>query len=298
MGNEMAGQGRLAGRVAVVTGAGRGIGAAVAQALAAEGARVVVSDAGVAVDGSGADGGPAEEVVRSIVAAGGEAIPDATNVVDHDACGRLIARAVDTFGGLDILVNVAGILRDRMIVNLSEADWDAVIAVHLKGTFNTVRHAAGYWRENRDGVGRRIINFTSGSGLFGAPGQPNYAAAKMGIFGLTLSCANSLTRYGVTSNCIAPVAGTRMTMSARPEVYEAERMSPANVAPAVVFLASEESGWLNGRTVWMGGGRMGIVSNPVIEREVVRDGVWSVDDVFAEFETTFRPHVEGRGPFG
>jgi NAD(P)-dependent dehydrogenase (short-subunit alcohol dehydrogenase family) len=294
----MARDGRLYGRVAIVTGAGRGIGAAVAQSLAAEGARVVVSDAGVAVDGSGNDAAPAEEVVGQIVDAGGDAVADVTNVVDHDACGRLIARAVETYGGLDILVNVAGILRDRMIVNLSEADWDAVIAVHLKGTYNTVRHAAGYWREHRDGGARRIINFTSGSGLFGAPGQPNYAAAKMGIFGLTLSCANSLTRYGVTANCVAPVAGTRMTMSARPEVYETPRMSPANVAPAVVFLASEESGWLNGRTVWMGGGRMGLVSNPVIEREVVRDGVWSVDDVFSEFETTFRPHVEGRGPFG
>ena len=222
--------GRLADRVAVVTGAGRGIGGAVARALAAQGAKVVVSDAGVAMDGSGSNSGPADEVVAEIQKAGGEAISDTTNVTDFDACGQLIDRAVTHYGRLDVLVNAAGILRDRMIFNLSEEDWDAVIAVHLKGTFNTVRHASAYWRAEKDGD-YRLINFTSGSALFGAPGQPNYAAAKMGIVGLTLSCANSLARYGVRSNAVSPVAGTRMTIDQRPEVYTADIMSPENVAP-------------------------------------------------------------------
>jgi NAD(P)-dependent dehydrogenase (short-subunit alcohol dehydrogenase family) len=277
---------RLDGRVAVVTGAGRGIGAAIARAFALEGAYVVVSDAGVDTDGSGHDAGPAALVASEIERDGGTAIADATDVTNYDACGRL-----------DILVNVAGILRDRMIFNLSEEDWDRVIAVHLKGTFNTTRHAASHWRTNRGGD-FRLINFTSGSGLFGAPSQPNYAAAKMGVIGFTFSCANALRPYGVRSNAIAPVAGTRMTLEQRPELYTAEKMSPENVAPTAVYLASPESGWLNGRVIWSGGGRIGLVSNPVIEREVVSLEPWDAASVAATFEETFRPVVEGRGPFG
>ena len=287
---------RLAGRVAIVTGAGRGIGAAVAKALAAEGARVVVSDAGVAMDGSGSDESPAATVVAEITAAGGEAIADATNVTDHGACHALIERAAATFGSMDILVNAAGILRDRMIFNMPEADWDAVIAVHLKGAYNTTRHAAAYWREHKGGS-FRLINFTSGSGIYGAPTQPNYAAAKMGVVGLTLACANSLGRYGVRANSIAPVAGTRMTIEQRPEVYKADIMSPENVTPPVVYLASEASEWLNGRIIWAGGGRLGLVSKLEIEREIVYDGLWSNERAFDEFEKSIRPAVEGKGPF-
>jgi NAD(P)-dependent dehydrogenase (short-subunit alcohol dehydrogenase family) len=290
---------RLEGRVAVVTGAGRGIGAAVARAFALQGARVVVSDAGVSMDGSGSDARPAADVVAEIVSSGGTAIDDTTNVTDHLACKALIEKAVGTFGGLDVLVNAAGVLRDRMIFSMSEEDWDTVIAVHLKGSYNTIRHAAAYWREHRSDEGAfRLINFTSGSGLFGSPTQPNYAAAKMGVVGLTLSCANALGRYGVRSNAVAPVAGTRMTFDLRPEVYQAELMSPDNVVPAVTYIASTESAWLNGRVIWAGGGRVGLVSNPQIEREVVRDGLWTNDEIFREFEQTFRPAVDGRSPFG
>lgn len=290
---------RLEGRVAVVTGAGRGIGAAVARAFAQQGTSVVVSDAGVAMDGSGSDAGPAADVVSEIASFGGTAIADTTNVTDHLACQALIQRAVEIFGGLDVLVNAAGVLRDRMIFSLSEEDWDTVIAVHLKGSYNTIRYASAYWREHRNEDGPyRLINFTSGSGLFGSPAQPNYAAAKMGVVGLTLSCANSLARYGVRSNAIAPVAGTRMTFDLRPEVYHAEVMSPDNVVAPLVFLASTESSWLNGRIIWAGGGRIGLVSNPQIEREVVREGVWTNEDTFREFEQTFRPTVEGTSPFG
>ncbi len=293
---EMSSQQRLSGRTAVVTGAGRGIGAAVARLLAAEGASVVVSDAGVGMDGDGADAGPAASVVTEITNAGGVAVLDTTNVTDHAACGELIDLAVSTFGGLDVLVNVAGILRDRMIFKMPEEDWDAVIAVHLKGTYNTTRHAAAWWRDHKGGD-YRLINFTSGSGLFGAPTQPNYAAAKMGIVGLTLSCANALGRLGVCANAVAPVAGTRMNIEQRPEIYTADIMSPENVAPAVAYLASSDSSWLTGRVLWVGGGRLGLVTNPEIEREVVYDGLWTTDRTFDEFERTLRPAVEHKGPF-
>lgn len=293
--------GRLAGRVAIVTGAGRGIGAAVARAMAAEGTAVIVNDLGVAVDGTSSGETPAEEVVRSITDAGGQARVDRTDVTDFAGCEALVRDTVDRYGKLDALVNVAGILRDRMVFSLDEGDWDLVVAVHLKGTFNTIRHASAYWRERakREGgpVTARIVNFTSGSGLFGSPGQPNYAAAKMGVVGLTLSCANSLNRYGVRSNAIAPVARTRMTEDLRPDIYARQEMDPENVAPAAVYLSSAESAWLNGRVVWAGGGRLGLVSNPAIDIEVVRQGVWTMDETFEEFEATLKPRALGSGPF-
>ncbi|MCE2390321.1 MAG: SDR family NAD(P)-dependent oxidoreductase [Proteobacteria bacterium] len=296
--------GELEGRVAIVTGAGRGIGAAVAEGLAAEGAGVLVNDLGAAVDGSGADASPARQVVERIVEAGGTALPDATDVTDFGACEALIRSAVEEFGRLDVLVNVAGILRDRMIFKMSEEEWDAVVDVHLKGTFNTTRHAAAYWRENRGGQ-YRLINFTSGSGLWGAPGQPNYAASKLGIVGLTLSCANALRPYGVTSNCISPVASTRMTATVRrPEAKgtytpENRRMAPENVVPAVLYLASERSDWLNRRVVGAGNGRISLHTDYAVEREIVSStGLWGdTSEVFAEIENSFKGALEHPNPF-
>lgn len=289
--------GLLEGRTAVVTGAGRGIGAAVAAGLAAEGASVVVSDAGVGVDGTGSDATPAEEVASRIRDCGGVALADATDVTDFDACARLIERAVEEFGRLDVLCNVAGILRDNMVFKMSEDDWDAVVGVHLKGTFNTTRHASAYWREHRGGQ-YRLINFTSLSGLQGAPSQPNYAAAKMGIVGLTFSCANSLGNYGVTCNAIAPVAGTRMTQgigSGRASLdYSGEnpRLAPENVVPPVLYLASERSDWLNRRIIFAGNGRISLFANPVIEREIVSEsGTWDNDAAFREMEESFRAAI-------
>src|SRR5256885_12784350 len=200
----------LAGRVAVVTGGGRGIGRGVARALAAAGARVVVNDYGVAVDGRAPSSGPAFDVVAEIERDGGEAVASTDSVADWEGAGRIVDTARSRFGRIDILVTCAGILRDRMIFNMSEEEWDAVLAVHLKGTFNCMRHACTHMRERRWG---RIITFSSGSGLFGNPGQANYGAAKSAIGGLTKVAARDLGKYGVTVNAICPVAGTRMTVN-------------------------------------------------------------------------------------
>jgi NAD(P)-dependent dehydrogenase (short-subunit alcohol dehydrogenase family) len=287
----------LDGRVAVITGGGRGIGASVARLLAAEGARVVVNDLGAALDGSGADGTPATEVVEEITAAGGQAVANGADVSDPAAARALIDTAIQTYGRLDILVNAAGILRDRMIFNMSEQEWDDVIRVHLKGHFNTTKPAAGYWRERRDPNGHfRLINFTSSSGLFGAPGQPNYAAAKMGIVGLTYSCANSLAQYGVTANAISPGAATRMTASVpadrrRARVATDEERSPDNVAPIVAYIASEASDWLTGRVIGASGYDVVLYSNPEPIRQLSTTGRWEVEQLAASVERVFKPAV-------
>jgi NAD(P)-dependent dehydrogenase (short-subunit alcohol dehydrogenase family) len=294
--------GKLDGRVAVITGAGRGIGAAVAETMAAEGAAVVVNDLGVSLDGSGEGAGPAEEVAEKINRAGGKAVANTANVTSFEETGEMIQTAIESFGRLDILVNVAGIIRDSMIFKMAEEQWDAVIAVHLKGTFNTTRHASAWWRENRGGQ-FRLINFVSGSGLFGAPAQPNYAAAKMGIVGLTYSCANGLAGYGVTANCIAPVAFTRMTESLQGKStvmdYSPDnvRLSAQNVVPPVVYVASEQSQWLTGRVIQCGNGRIGLFSNPVVTREVVTDGLWDMDTAFTEMESAFQEAILRPNPF-
>lgn len=294
--------GKLDGRVAIVTGAGRGIGAAVAETMAAEGAAVVVNDLGASMDGSAVEGSPADAVAERIRKAGGRAVASGADVTDFAAAEKLVATAVGEFGRLDVLVNAAGIIRDGMIFKMEEAQWDAVIAVHLKGTFNTTRHASAWWRENRGGQ-YRLINFVSGSGIFGSPVQPNYAAAKMGIVGLTYSCANALSSYGVTSNCIAPVAFTRMTESLQGKStvmdYSPDnpRISAANVVPPVVWLATEQCDWVNGRILQCGNGRIGLFSNPAVLREVVTDGVWDLDAAFREMDTSFREALLHPNPF-
>jgi NAD(P)-dependent dehydrogenase (short-subunit alcohol dehydrogenase family) len=292
--------GRLDGRVAIVTGAGRGIGASTARLLAREGGAVVVNDLGGAVDGTGSDQSAAAQVVNEIVEAGGTAVANFDDVGDHAAAEKIVQHALDEFGRLDVLVNVAGILRDRMVFNMSEQEWDDVIRVHLKGTFNTSKFAAIHWRKAREGH-YRLINFTSGSGLHGAPGQPNYAAAKLGIVGFTYSCANALGAYGVTSNAISPGAATRMTATI-PEgrrrqmslSQEDPIRSPDNVALPVAYIASAESDWLNGRVIQASGYRIGLYDEPEIIRELSSPTQWSLDDVFTNMERSFRPVVEPR----
>lgn len=293
--------GLLDGRVAIVTGAGRGIGRAVATLFAAEGAAVVVNDLGSAVDGSGSDAGPAGAVVAEIVAAGGTAVGDGTDVSDHAAAEGLIAAAVEQFGRLDILVNAAGILRDRMIFNMSEQEWDDVIRVHLKGTFNTSKFAAIAWRSLRDAAAQhRIINFTSVSGLHGSPGQPNYAAAKMGIVGLTYSCANSLAQYGVTVNAISPGAATRMTDSVpaerrRTRTATDQERSPDNIAPVAAYLASERSGWITGRIVHAAGYEVSLYNNPEAVIRLIGNAPWQLADLAAQMERSFGPALRLQG---
>jgi len=289
--------GSLDGRVAIVTGAGRGIGRSTALLLAREGASVVVNDLGGAVDGSGGDATPAQGVVNEIASTGGTAIANGADISDHAAAEGLIKSAIAEFGRLDVLVNVAGILRDRMIFNMSEQEWDDVIRVHLKGTFNTSKFAAAHWRSLREETAQnRIINFTSVSGLHGAPGQPNYAAAKMGIVGLTWSCANSLAKYGVTCNAVSPAAATRMTDSIPRDRRRTDRpsdedqlRSPDNVATVVAYLASERSGWLTGRVVHSSGYEVSLYNNmsPVVR--LIGQEPWQLDELAAQVERSFQP---------
>jgi len=241
------------GRVAIITGAGRGIGREHALLLASQGAKVVVNDLGGSMDGEGGDAGPAQQVVDEIEAMGGEGAANTDDISNFEGAKRLIDQAVDTFGGLDILVNNAGILRDRMLTNMTEAEWDAVIQVHLKGTFGPSRHAAAYWRQrSKDGETNdaRIINTSSPSGIYGNVGQTNYGAAKAGIASFTIIAAKELARYGVTVNAIAPAALTRMTENlgmGQADEETKEAMSPAHIAPIVAYLASPDAANITGR---------------------------------------------------
>ena len=247
------------GRVAVVTGAGRGIGREHARMLAAHGAKVVVNDLGASTNGSGRDPSPAVRVAEEIRAAGGEALANGDDISDWHGAKRLIEHAVETFGPLDALINNAGILRDRMLANMSGEEWDAVIRVHLKGTFLPTRHAAAYWRDRSKSLGgpvdARLINTSSSSGLFGNVGQSNYGTAKAGVAAFTIIAARELKRYGVTANAIMPHAQTRMTENLRTLTPEQRARCEARwVPPIVVWLASRQSGHVTGRVFEVGGG--------------------------------------------
>jgi NAD(P)-dependent dehydrogenase (short-subunit alcohol dehydrogenase family) len=263
-------EGICAGRVAIVTGAGRGIGRGHALELARQGAHVVVNDLGSSVGGEGADKGPAQAVVDEIEALGGVAVANTDDVADWDGARSLVDQAVEVFGRLDVLVNNAGILRDRMLFNMSEEEWDAVIRVHLKGTFAPMRWAAAHWRAEAKAerpVDARIINTSSTSGLFANPGQANYGAAKSGIASMTQIAAKELGRHGVTANAIAPGARTRMTENLigaagrqAPAEGEWDPRSPDNVAPLVTWLASPESAGITGQVFLVGGGRIAVAT--------------------------------------
>lgn len=275
-------------RVAVVTGGGRGIGRAICLLLAEEGAKVVVNDPGVAVDGTGFDTRPADEVAEEIRRRGGVAVPSYESVATMEGGEKIIRTALDHFGRIDILVCCAGILRDRMIFNMTEEEWDEVIRVHLKGHFTVMKPASVLMRQQRYG---RIITFSSSSGLIGNAGQANYGAAKAAIAGLTRVAALDLGRYGVTVNCIAPSANTRMTATvpdrarqireqlglARPR-FEMSR-EPEDIAPMVVYLASEEAGWINGQIFYVGGGIVARAQEERPIRHMWKPERWTVHEI-------------------
>ncbi|MFJ4627733.1 SDR family oxidoreductase [Streptomyces sp. NPDC088847] len=275
------------GRVVVVTGAGRGLGRAHALAFAAEGARVVVNDLGVGLDGTPDPDSPAAQVVAEIRAAGGEAVAHGGDIATTAGAASLIATALDTYGRLDTLVNNAGYLRDRMLVNLDEDDWDAVTRVHLKGHFLPLKHAAAYWRAETK-AGRtpvaRIINTSSGAGLLGSVGQGNYSAAKAGIIALTLVAAAELARYGVQVNAIAPAARTRMTEHTFAETMAApgsgfDVMAAENVSPLVVWLGSGEGAGVTGRVFEVEGGRIAVMEGWRAGPGVDKRARWGVGEV-------------------
>jgi NAD(P)-dependent dehydrogenase (short-subunit alcohol dehydrogenase family) len=275
------------GRVVIVTGAGRGIGREHALELARQGARVVVNDVGGSTGGEGQDATPAEQVVAEIRELGGEGIANSADIADFEQSARLVKAAIDSFGRLDAVVNNAGILRDRMFVNASVEEWDAIMRVHLRGHFCTTRHACAYWRDRTkagERVAARIVNTSSGAGLQGSVGQSNYAAAKAGIAALTLVQAVELARYGVTANAIAPSARTRLTENVFPDMMRKPEqgfdvMDPANIAPLVAWLCSEESGDVTGRVFEVEGGKISVADGWRTGPAIDRGGRWDPADV-------------------
>jgi len=307
--------GRLEGKVAIVTGAGRGIGRGEALLLASEGARVVVNDLGGSPAGDGADSSPADEVVSEIKKMGSDAIANYDNVASMEGGERMVKQALDTFDRLDILVNNAGILRDRMIFNMSEEEWDAVVAVHLKGHFTVTKYASLVFRQQRSG---RIVGTSSESGL-GNMGQGNYSAAKEGIVGLTRTLALDLGRYGVTANSIRPRAGTRLTLTpelraameraraaakasgAEPStsgeaISQMDELKPELVAPLVVFLCTDKAANVNGRDFIVGGNEISLMSLPEKERTIYREGGWTLDALDRIFPSAIGTAVKNPMP--
>jgi NAD(P)-dependent dehydrogenase (short-subunit alcohol dehydrogenase family) len=279
--------GALDGRVAIITGAGRGIGREHALLFAAEGAKVVVNDLGGSADGTGGDQTPAEQVVSEIEAMGGQAVANGDDISSWEGGQRLVNAAVEAFGDLDIVVNNAGILRDRVLVNMTEEEWDAVVKVHMKGHFVPTRWAAAYWREQtKAGVNkpRNLVHTSSTSGLFSNPGQANYGAAKSGIATFSQICAKELGRYGVKSNCIAPAARTRLTeatpglgdiVAAPKDAGAFDVWDPANISPLVAYLASADCAF-TGETFFVQGGKVSRVASWSFAESVERDGRWDV----------------------
>ena len=311
--------GRLEGKVAIVTGAGRGIGRGEALALAREGARVIVNDFGGTASGEGGETTPAEEVVGEIKKMGGEALPNFGNVVSMADGEAIVKQAMDTWGRLDILVNNAGILRDRIIFNMTEAEWDAVIAVHLKGHFTITRFASIVMRQQRGG---RIINTSSESGL-GNLGQANYSAAKEGITGLTRTLALDLGKYGVTANALRPRAATRLTLSPEMEAARIRRqqmaaaggaaapaaessteqavagiaaMAPELIAPLVVYLCTDAASNINGRDFIVGGNEISLMSLPTRERTIYKEGGFDIETLERIFQSTLGAGVRNPKP--
>lgn len=282
--------GALEGRVAVITGAGRGIGREHALLFARERASVVVNDLGGSNTGEGADTGPAHEVVDEIVAAGGKAVANTQNIATWDGAARLVEQAISEFGGLDVVVNNAGILRDGFIAGMDESQWDTVLAVHLKGHFSVLRHAATYWKEQSKAGNQpnaAVINTASGSGLtIPNAGQVNYGAAKAGIAAMTLVAAEELERYGVRVNAIAPIARTRLTLATpgmgalmgEPEEGEVDLFSPANISPLVGYLASEKCP-VTGKVFAVQGGAISELGGWHDVKTIETDGLWEIDDI-------------------
>ncbi len=284
----------LDGKVAIVTGAGRGIGREIALMMAKEGAKVVVNDLGASDRGDGEDTSVAAGVIEEIKAAGGEAVSNPDSVASWDGAHRIVQTALDNFGKIDIVVNNAGIARDRMVFKMSEEEWDAVVGVHLKGTFNCIRAAAPYMKEQKSG---RFVNFASTSGLIGNIGQANYGAAKLGVVALSKITALDMKRYNVTSNCIAPFAWTRLTATIPTEteaqkrrVEKLKKMSPADVASLAVFLAGEAAATISGQVFGVRGKEIYLFSQPRIVRSIHKSDGWGIEDLSELLEDTMKSH--------
>ena len=294
----------LDGKVAIVTGAGRGIGREHSLALAKAGAKVVVNDLGGSTAGEGSDTTPAQSVADEIKAAGGEATANYDNVADFQGAANMVKQAIGDFGRLDILVNNAGILRDRMLVSMTEDEWDAVIAVHLKGHFSPTHHAATYWREQSKAgnqINGRVINTSSPSGVFGNVGQTNYGAAKAGIAAFTIIAAQELGRYGVTVNCLAPNARTRMTEDIfgglpQPAEGEYDPLDPANISPVVVALAADEAQNITGQCFFIYGPTVNALKPWDVGTAVTKEGgFWDPDELLGELNKAFPNGIAPEG---